>query len=481
MVPQFITNNPFIAEIYAQIVFAFLRDCAAGDDANNPQPQLRILELGAGPGKFSYLFLLHLSRLMASGGFPLQSVRYCMTDCGEGMLQAWRSNHYLTRFVESGILEFEVLEAGGQLRPAFLCGSPPSCSPLVVIANYVFDSLPQDAFLIENGQISEMRVTTTGESGNPGPQNLSGMKQSFQNFTVPPGHYEDASWNSILEQYRTRLPAATVLFPCEALRTSRQLGALTAGSVLLLVADKGLIHEEDLLLSQGPPAFEMHASGHCFSQMVNFDAIARYFQLLGGEALLPDKHYAGLWLCGFLQGRPGGQFPATHAAYRQMQAAFAPDDLFSLLGWLEPHMDETNVPQILAILRLSRWDPVALMRLFPVLARQLRNVAAARHDVRNAVMNTWANHFPVTAADNAFAFQCGVILLELRFFDDAQPLFRASQQFLGPSAATSYNLGLCAVGLGNAPEALALMTEACELDPNFEPARASRARLEAGM
>jgi tetratricopeptide (TPR) repeat protein len=481
MVPQFITNNPFIAEIYAQIVFAFLRDGAGSrKDTSGPQPLLRILELGAGPGKFSYLFLQHLSRLMASGGFPLQSIRYCMTDCAESLIQAWRSNPCLSRFAESGILEFEVLEAGRQTQPAFLSSGQTASSSLVLIANYVFDSLPQDAFVIENSQIFEALVTTTREAGQQEPEKLSGLQHSFRNAALLPNRYEDPSWNAILEHYRDHLPAATVLFPCEALRTLRRLAALASGPLLVLAADKGLVHEEDLSFSQGPPSLELHASGQCFSQTVNFDAIARCFQFRGGEALLPDKHYAGLSLCGFLQGRPGDRFPATQAAYRASQAAFAPDDLFALLGWLEPHMDETTIPQILAILRLSRWDPVALMRLFPVLARQIRNVAAVRYDLRNAILSTWANHFPVTPADNAFAFQCGVLLLELRFFDDALPLFRASQQALGPSAATSYNLGLCAMGLGRTSEALAFMTEACNLDPNFEPARASRAKLEGG-
>src|SRR5215831_21289346 len=61
-IPQFITNNPFIAEIYARIVFNFLSECP---DLSAAKP-LRILELGAGVGKFSYLFLRHLTALLRS-------------------------------------------------------------------------------------------------------------------------------------------------------------------------------------------------------------------------------------------------------------------------------------------------------------------------------------------------------------------------------------------------------------------------------
>src|SRR5262252_4344979 len=68
LLPQYITNNPFIAEIYARIVFGFFSDCnrrgADGSEAISPRSPLRIVELGAGPGKFSYLFLRNLTALL---------------------------------------------------------------------------------------------------------------------------------------------------------------------------------------------------------------------------------------------------------------------------------------------------------------------------------------------------------------------------------------------------------------------------------
>jgi Tfp pilus assembly protein PilF len=64
-----------------------------------------------------------------------------------------------------------------------------------------------------------------------------------------------------------------------------------------------------------------------------------------------------------------------------------------------------------------------------------------------------------------------VVLLELRIFAEALLMFQASERLLGRSATTSYNLVLCALGLGRSNEALAYMVEACNPDPNFEPAR----------
>ncbi|HUK87726.1 MAG TPA: SAM-dependent methyltransferase [Terriglobales bacterium] len=480
LVPQYITNNPFLAEIQAGMVAAFLEDCLpaeAGAPALSPARPLRILDLGAGPGRFACLFLRHLSARLEPRGLAPGSVRYCMADCAPASLAAWRANPFLAEFAAAGLLDFAQYWSGQPLAP-LLAGAAPGA--LVLIANYLFDSLPQDAFVISQGAISEALLTT--RSPQPGAGRapaLSQLQLTWNNVPVRSQRYPDPSCNRILEDYRSRLPAATVLFPTAALQLLEEAGRAPAHApLLLLAADKGYTTEEDLALSQGPPTLEFHGSD-CFSQMVNFDALAKYVSAQGGAALLPDKRSATLSLCAFLRGRPGQQFPQTTTAYRGSQQAFGPDDLFSLLGWLNAHLESLSLPQALAVLRLTRWDPIALLRLFPVMAPLLRTAARERSDLRQAVLRTWANRFPVHPDENVLAFECGVILLELRYFADALPLFQASEQMLGRSAATSYNLGLCALGLGRSAEALAFLRAACELDPAFEPARDSLRNLEA--
>jgi tetratricopeptide (TPR) repeat protein len=473
LVPNFITNNPFIAEIYCRIVFAFIRDLGNVLSADQP---LRILELGAGTGKFSYLFLRQLTALFRDKGVSPKVVRYCMSDCSPELIESWRSNSYLQEFTSSGMLDFQVLQAGDAIHSAFLGRK----GPLVIIANYVFDSLPQDAFVIQDSRISEALVTTSAPADhNAGTTpELSRLQLSYKNTDVAASRYADPSWNDILEQYRTRLSAATVFFPTQTLQLLQELAAFSNVHILVLAADKGVAHEESLSLFQGPPSLEFHGA-NCFSQMVNFDAIGKYFTSSGGQALLPEKHFATLNICAFLHGERSDPFQATTAAYRQSQAGFGPDDLFALFTWLNAHVEEMTTAQVLAALRLTRWDPIALNRFFPVLGRQLRSVSAERYDLRDAVMKTWANHFPVHPSENVIAFNCGVILLELRFHEEALSMFKVSEKILGPSATTSYNMGLCAQGLGRTSEALQYMVRATEQDPNFESAKQFRQKLQA--
>jgi hypothetical protein len=490
LVPHFITNNPFFAEIYAKLIFGFICDCmdlrgknSRPLSADNP---LRILELGAGPGRFSFLFLRQLEALFQAKDMSLEMVRYCMSDCSGSLVEAWRTNKRLSEFVDRGILQFEVFDASGENNSRFLRGDTSETidepqSPLVVIANYVFDSLPYDAFVIKEGQISELLQTTAAArqgAGNNVPESLADLQFSYTNGDSTFAHYPEHSWNAILDLYRRRLPAATVLFPSEALKTLDALRKFAGGTMLVLAADKGYVHEDSLLLAEGPPTYEFH-SANCLSQMVNFDAIAKYFASIGGQAFLPEKHSSSLHICAFLERPPDVQFPVLEAHYQQARSAIGSDDLFALLAWLNPHMEEMSVPQILALLRLCRWDPTTLMRVFPVLARQIRSVVRERNDLRNAVLLTWANHFPISPSDNVLAFYCGVILLELHFFEEATSMFNYARELLGTSATTSYNLGLCVLGLGRSSEALSFMVEACQLDPTFEPARRMRSKLEA--
>jgi len=125
-VPSFITSNPFIAEIYARIVAGFLCDCAESrlqESARvSPENPLRILELGAGTGKFAYLFLRHLSDILRERGIDAAAVRYCMTDCSESLVQSWRDNSHLAEFAQSGTLQFDVIQIGDEIKSPFLAG-----------------------------------------------------------------------------------------------------------------------------------------------------------------------------------------------------------------------------------------------------------------------------------------------------------------------------------------------------------------------
>ena len=150
--------------------------------------------IGAGTGKFSYLFLRKLTALLRGHNVPLHLVRYCMTDASEKLVTEWRENAYLKEFVGSGILEFEIFQAGQEHKSQ-------RKGPLVAIANYVFDSLPQDAFAIDNGGIHEVLVTTSAAA-----ERRDSVPERLAIFLPELRHLTAALCRRFMERYPGAIP-----------------------------------------------------------------------------------------------------------------------------------------------------------------------------------------------------------------------------------------------------------------------------------
>ncbi|MBV9281594.1 MAG: hypothetical protein JOZ41_16055, partial [Chloroflexi bacterium] len=287
-VPHFVTTNAFIATAYARVVLAWLRDWyaighssggeIAGLDLSRP---VYVVELGSGPGRFAFLFLKNFARLHARSTVRRVPFRYVMTDLAERNLAFWREHPSLRPFVEAGVLDFAHFDAeqpheltlelsGDVLAPGTVA------NPLVVLANYVFDTIRQDIFSVKGGELYEARVSVGSSQPEPDlddPEILSRLKLSFEDFQTTPAYYGDADLDCILHEYQQRLPDVSFLFPSVALRCIRYLSDLSSGRMLLLTSDKGYEREEELI-DQNGPGFGAH--GGTFSLVVNYHAVGRY-------------------------------------------------------------------------------------------------------------------------------------------------------------------------------------------------------------
>src|ERR1700709_2658274 len=164
VVPHYITGNGWIADSYAKVVLGWLRDCTAMMTAAEPGsfPPLdlghpvTIVELGCGSGRCGFQFLSRLLDLLGRSGLRPVRVRYVMTDFTDSILDPLRRHPALQPWIEEGLLEFARFDATtpgdeiGEVR-----------NPLIVIANYVFDSLPQDAFAVRGGRLFELLPVLT--------------------------------------------------------------------------------------------------------------------------------------------------------------------------------------------------------------------------------------------------------------------------------------------------------------------------------
>jgi tetratricopeptide (TPR) repeat protein len=485
-VPHHITSSPLIAEAYARIVFGSLRDGYAvtpGDGASDFRRQpFYIIELGTGPGRFAYLFLKRFLALLHNSALKDIPIKYVMTDFTDRNIESWAAHPWLQPFIEEGVLDFARFDVERDQKLRLLISGEVLAvrnlrNPIVVIANYLFDSLPQDAFFVSRGQLFETLVSLTTpeeESDLNDPEILSRIEMSYDHNLVDGNYYDDTKWNRILQDYRKRLPDAPFLFPIAALQCIRNLKRLSRGRLLLLSGDRGYSGDEALLEGNGAPTIAVHGS---FSMAVDYQIIGEYCQRLGAQVLHPAHRAENLNVSAFMFGNLPGGFTETRQAYAETIEKFGPDDFFTLKEGISQIYDGLKLDQILAFLRLSCWDFKRFLECLPSLKKQLVDSSDfQKRELHEAIVKIWDAYLPI-GEENDLAFELGTLLLEINYHEEALALLQHSVDLYGNAPGTAYNMGVCYYDLGQMEQALESIKQALELDPDFDAAKALCADL----
>jgi len=406
-----------------------------------------------------------------------------MTDFSEKNVDFWREHQSLKPLVEEGVLDFALFDGERdevlKLTKSEDVLAPGTVrNPMGVIANYFFDSIPQDAFFIQGGQLQEGLVTVTSyqqEADLHDPELLSRVEISYDRNPVEPNYYEKPDWNEILEYYEKRLDDTAFLFPCTALKCIETLNNLSDGRLMLLSGDKGYSREEDIL-ARGEPAFTRHGS---FSMMVNYNAIGKYVQKQGGHPLQTTHRHAHLNIAVFLLGSHPGGYTETLQAYREAIETCGPDDFYALKKAIEHGYDSWTLEQIQAYIRLSGFDAKIALACYPALMNRIEHATEPeKQELHQVIQKVWEVYYPL-AEDQDLASHLGVILYEMGYYAEALDYFIRSVELYGPDATVSYNIGLCHYGLGQMEAALEHVNEALALDQDFDDAGAMRIKIEA--
>jgi len=486
-VPHHITSNPFIADAYAKVVFGFLRDCRDSDavplDLRQP---VYIVELGSGPGRFAYLFLKKFLALQRNSVLKNIPIRYVMTDLAERNLEHARAHPWLQSFVDEGSLDFARFDIEQDQQLKLMHSRETICAkdlvnPLIVIANYVFDGVPQDAFFVSEGRLFETLVTLTTprkEKDPDDPEILSRLELSYDYNQVNRNYYRDASWNRILLDYKQRLSQTAFLFPTAALQCVRNLQEVANGRMLLLSGDRGYSEDQSLKQGNGKPALSLHGS---FSMMVDYQIIGEYCRQLGAQVLHPPPPTRHLNISAFMFGDSPGDFVETRSAYADAIEKFGPDSFFTLKEVVAQIYDVLSLDEMLAFLRLSGWDYRRLWECLPVLKKHLADLSDfQKQQLHEAIVKVWDSYLPI-GEEIDLAFELGTFLLEMEFHEEALEFLQRSIELYGRAPGTAYNIAVCYYGLGQTDRALDYLHDALSLDPEFAEARDLCAELESKL
>ena len=400
IVPHYISSSPFMARAYSQIVMGYLRDLAAGE--LDPSQPIYIIELGAGSGRLANHFLHQFHAQLSDSPFADLDITFVMTDFVPETVQFWQNHAHFKPWVEAGLLEFALFDAQSpyplELVHAQKTLAPDGLhNPFILIANYFFDSIPQDCFTIEDGQLCEHLLTVYSTQPEPDytdPTIWDRMHLAYEAIPLQQPYYQQEDFNEILAHYEEFLPDTTLLFPNVGLECLRFWQRFGNGRFLLLSSDRGYSLPESLL-EQADPLPNLHGS---FSLMVNYHAINQYVQLQDGLILQPPHYQNNLQVAAYCLGPTPQEGAETQLAFKNAILNGGPDDFFSLKTALESHYHTLTLPQLLSFLRFSAWDADIFLDCYPALSHQVEQETEAWHtDVYQALTHIWEQYLPLSS------------------------------------------------------------------------------------
>lgn len=262
-IPFYLTNNPKIAQQYADTTLAYFQDCLQTQASKEERQTFYIFDLGSGIGRFAYLFLKYLTQAIKC--LKLQvNIRYILMEPSQRNLDFYQTHPYLKAYFNAGILDCCLFQIDLP-KEHFLQYSKQILkldeiqAPSVVIANALFESIYQEHFRIEKGEIQRGLISLYYPKSHHF-KNLPDLsKLSLQCRFEPiqsPKQWEE-TFMEILEDYQKCFDHFHFLIPKGACALWEQLQIRLPKGFLLLSTDRG--HSEKKQLERNmPPSFEIH-------------------------------------------------------------------------------------------------------------------------------------------------------------------------------------------------------------------------------
>lgn len=470
--PHYITSNARIARNYVEIVLAFYRDLLRRGVLQEDEP-IHLLELGAGSGRFSYHFLHWLRILCDVEGIDWRKFRYILSDVAAANLDFCRQHPKLQTAFDAGVLDVAQLDVtkpgpirlertSQEITPASLR------NPLILIANYLFDSLPHQLFHLDGGNayLGYVTLTASAESQQEGiPVELSLLDKSLHYRKVTEPLFANTSRNQLLAHYQNTLESTHMLFPGPALDALDYFRTLSPAGMIMLTADKGTHLLSDLDHCP-PPYLAQHGGG--FSVTVNFHAFAAHCRGTGGIALFPeDLHYYIDVGCLFYLPN-ASEYVETIRAYRQQIAEFGPDTFEGLIAGAKNGSQSYSMRGIFSHIQLSFYDSYVFDWFFPLLLELAPNITKQeKQQLIEYMHRIWDTYYTI-GEPFCPANQIACLLYELDEFKDALQYFEKSIEINGPNTSILFNMGLCYQELNQHDIATKLFHEVSKYDSKNE-------------
>ncbi len=468
-IPHFSTCNVFMAHAYANILFRFMQEEKKLDKSKEP---FYILELGSGTGMFGFYLLKELCALQEKLGLGHLTFVYLMTDFAEKNIAFWEQHSCFSEFTTNGSLGFGRYEIGvddsieitipNQKGTLKIDKENPIVRPLIVLANYLFDSLPCDIFKIQNGQLQE---GLTRREIKPNTNEMINIAEymddagfDFDYVNTDSEYYDLPECNKVLTNYVGEYEEAHFLFPIGAIDCLNKLKSISNEKLFVIVTDKAFSDAKDLINQK--PNIVLHNSA--FSLTVNFHAIGEYAKLHEGD-VFHQNFLGSINTSVFTFGFNLSEYTETANALNYYIDNVGPSNLFNLYTSLERLSYSLSPEELISVLNLLCWDPTVVstcIEQFIAGAGQLPNHVL--NALKVGLYRSAAYYFNISGTDILF-FNVGRFFQTIGEYDVALEFYDKSVKVEESVDNVCYNMALCNYMLGYFDVALSLFNEAQNL------------------
>jgi tetratricopeptide (TPR) repeat protein len=469
-----ISNNPYIARSYAWQTIATIRDWE--NELIKDEP-LYIIEIGAGAGRFSFLYLLELKRLL-----PIdQPICLVISDNVDTYLEFWENHPKWKVWIEEGTLDFANYDPTRSsvchlIKSNRTLSSPKN--PIIAITNYFYAALPNDLYqfnqeTLEAGYPILKSNGITAEHLEKEPKLMQEVEVSFE-FRPVEQHLlypDDPYFDDIIEEFRKAIaPNTPFLFPLEAMRTINNLKKLAQNRLMIISGDKAFHTPQELekycdhrpiITGQGDANVD-----------VNGLALALYTDKLEGRSFHyprpPRTDYKDVLFSNWvtLFGNKGAQ---TQDSFRSLfENGFSPLDAHKLIDKLLSGDDTFTIDQTLSFIKLSHFDPQMLFFYKSLNMKELfHSLEESTYKVQGEVMHNLAQHFFwIHSEDNEIGYLLAQGLYYALDFPLCQEILLDLITLSGESDQFRFFLGLSYKAEGRLEKAKEQFQKTLKLNPN---------------
>ncbi len=443
-VPHHLTSNAVVGKTYSELIFGFLKDLAYKGQTDET---VYIVELGAGHGRLGFLILKYLEELTSQEGLNLPPFKYILSDIAEDNIAFFDKHPQFKSYIEKGILDTAYFDAVGgkelKLRHSKKTIKAGDLNqPLIAIANYFFDSIPNDLFHFKDKTLSSCSISLDSES-DPKELNSSELIEAidinFHEEAIKKPFYKEPILNQLLENYEDLIADTYLFFPHTGIRCIQNLQSLSEKGVMLISMDKGF-HEIHDIENKKLPEMITHGS---FSFWVNYHALSAYCKRQNGTSLFPSFSTFHLELACLILIPESESYHETKSSYRRSVDDFGPDDFNGFKRSTYKHIARMSFVELIGMMRLSAYDSTFFIKILPRLKQVSQKITInERSRLSQTMHQTWKTYFSLNETYD-LAFEIGGMFYALGYYQDALNYFQHSIDLFGHTADVFYNRALC--------------------------------------